>query len=253
MPSPELFSLQGRTAIVTGATRGIGRAIASGLAEAGASVSIVSRKVEACRSTVEELEVAGHRAIACPGHMGSAEDIERIVTATVEQLGGIDIVVNNAATALSEPLGEITESAMAKAIDVNLRGPILLLQAATPHLRRSPHASVINVVSAGVWMFLPDVSIYSATKAGLVAFTRSAAAALWVDGIRVNALAPGVVDTDKRETSPDELYDRLVGSAVMNRAATPEEMVGPAVFLASEASSYMTGAVLHVDGGTVAS
>lgn len=184
--------------------------------------------------------------------MGSATDIEGIVTATVEQLGGIDIVVNNAATALSQAVGEITEEAMSKALEVNLRGPILLLQAAMPHLRRSSHASVINVVSAGAWMFLPEVSVYAATKAGLVAFTRSSSAALAADGVRVNALAPGIVDTDQRAGIEDALYVRLVDAAVMQRAASPEEMVGPALFLASDASSYMTGSVLHVDGGTVA-
>ena len=162
-------------------------------------------------------------------------------------------MVNNAATALSEPVGEITESALSKTTAVNLAGPVFLLQAATPHLKKSRHASVVNVVSAGAWMFLPEVAIYAATKAALVSFTRSSAAALAPHGIRVNALAPGVVDTDKRATSSDALYHHLVNSATLRRAASPREMVGPVIFLASSASSYMTGSVLHVDGGTVAS
>jgi NAD(P)-dependent dehydrogenase (short-subunit alcohol dehydrogenase family) len=250
--SLDLFSLHGRTALVTGGTRGIGRAIATGLAEAGAAVSVVSRRPEACERTVEELAAAGHRAIACPGHLGSPDDIEAVVAATADQMGGIDIVVNNAATALSEPVGQITGSAMGKALDVNLRGPVLLLQAALPHLRRSAHASVINVVSAGAWMFLPQIATYAATKAGLVAFTRSAAAALAPDGVRINALAPGVVVTDMMAGTEEALYQQLVASTVLQRAASPDEMVGTAVFLASDASSYLSGSVLHVYGGIVA-
>ena len=253
MTSLDLFSLQDRVAIVTGATRGIGRAIAFGMAEAGASVSIVSRNADACRATARELTAAGYRAIACPGHLGSVDDIAEITATTVDRFGGIDVVVNNAATALSEPVGEITESALSKTTAVNLAGPVFLLQAATPHLKKSRHASVVNVVSAGAWMFLPEVAIYAATKAALVSFTRSSAAALAPHGIRVNALAPGVVDTDKRATSSDALYHHLVNSATLRRAASPREMVGPVIFLASSASSYMTGSVLHVDGGTVAS
>lgn len=252
VPSPDLFSLHGRTAIVTGSTRGIGRAIATGFAEAGATVVVSSRSPDACREVVEELSANGHRAVGCPAHTGSAQDVERLVTTTIDQVGSIDIVVNNAATSLSEPVGEISPAALNKAVEVNLLGPILLIQAATPHLAASRHASVINVVSAGAWMFLPQISVYSATKAALVSFTRTAAASLAPDGIRVNALAPGVVDTDKRASAGAGLYEDLVRANVMGRAATPAEMVGPAVFLASDASSFMTGSVLHIDGGTVA-
>lgn len=252
MATDALFRLDGRTAIVTGGTRGIGRAIAGGLAEAGASVTVASRDADACRQTADELRRAGHDALGHPCHMASSDDIDAVVAATVERWGGVDIVVNNAATGVSEPLGAITSPGFAKSFDVNVRGPMLLLQAAVPHLKESSHASVVNVVSAGAWLFLAPVAVYSASKAALVSFTRSAAAALAADGIRVNALAPGMVETDMMRRGASPFMDDLVRSSLLQRPASPEEMVGPTIFLASDASSFMTGGILHVDGGTVA-
>jgi NAD(P)-dependent dehydrogenase (short-subunit alcohol dehydrogenase family) len=246
-----LFRLDGRTAIITGGTRGIGRALAEGFAAAGANVVVASRKADACAQTERELTDLGYAALGVPTHMGSTTDIAVLVAATTERFGAIDVVVNNAANALSEPVGAFTESGFGKSMDVNLKGPVFLIQESLPSLRLSDHASVINVVSAGAWLFSANVSMYSAAKAAMVSFTKSMAAELARDGIRINALAPGTVDTDMTRATGPEGMEMMAKAALMRRAASADEMVGPALFLASDASSFLTGSVFHADGGLV--
>ncbi|HKY66607.1 MAG TPA: SDR family oxidoreductase, partial [Acidimicrobiales bacterium] len=226
-------------------------AVAEGLAAAGARVVVASRKAEACADTAAALTAAGYDVSGVPCHMGSLDDVRALVAATVDRFGGIDVVVNNAANALAEPVGAFTESGFAKSVDVNVRGPVFLVQEALPHLRRSEHASVVNVVSAGAWLFSANVAIYAAAKAAMVSFTKSTAAALAGDGIRVNALAPGTVDTDMVRNTGPEAAEWMARAALMGRAAAADEMVGPALFLASDASSFVTGTVVHADGGLV--
>ena len=246
-----LFDLTGRVAIVTGGTRGIGLAIAEGFVAAGAKVTVASRKADACAEAEAHLTETGGEALGVPTHMGEVDAVAALVDATVDRFGGLDIVVNNAATALTQPLGEITPDAFAKVFDVDVRGPVLLLQAALPHLEASEHAAVVNVISAGA--FLPSVftSMYGAAKAALYNFTRSMAADWASRGIRVNALAPGTVDTDMVRNNPPEAQRRMAEANYQRRMARPDEMVGPALFLASDAASFVTGQVLIADGGLV--
>lgn len=246
-----MFDLSGRVAIVTGGTRGIGRAVAEGLVCAGASVVVASRKADACAETESHLRALGGEALGVPAHMGELGDLRRLVGRTVERFGRLDVVVNNAANALTQPLGAFTPEAWQKSFDVNLRGPVFLVQEALPHLRTSGHAAVVNVISAGAFLFSSFVAMYAAGKAGLMAFTRAMAAQFAPDGIRVNALAPGTVDTDMVRANPPEAQRSMAEASLMRRAASPDEMVGPALFLASDASSFMTGQVLLVDGGLV--
>ncbi|GIU88354.1 MAG: oxidoreductase [Acidimicrobiia bacterium] len=246
-----MFDLSGRVAIVTGGTRGIGRAVAEGLVCAGASVVVASRKADACAETESHLRALGGEALGVPAHMGELGDLRRLVGQTVERFGRLDVVVNNAANALTQPLGAFTPEAWQKSFDVNLRGPVFLVQEALPHLRASGHAAVVNVISAGAFLFSSFVAMYAAGKAGLMAFTRAMAAQFAPDGIRVNALAPGTVDTDMVRANPPEAQRSMAEASLMRRAASPDEMVGPALFLASDASSFMTGQVLLVDGGLV--
>jgi NAD(P)-dependent dehydrogenase (short-subunit alcohol dehydrogenase family) len=246
-----LFDLTDRVAIVTGGTRGIGLAIASGFVGAGAKVVVASRKPHACESTEKQLIAEGGEALGVPTHLGDLDGLQALVAATVERFGRIDIVVNNAANALAQPVGAFTPQAWAKSFDVNLRGPIFLIQEALPYLRRSPSASIINVISAGAFLFSGSVAMYAAAKAGLMSFTRSFASELAADGIRVNALAPGAVDTDMtRATGPDSQAG-MERASLQRRIAAADEMVGPAVFLASQASSFITGQVVKADGGLV--
>ena len=246
-----LFDMTGRVVIVTGGTRGIGRALAEGYAAAGAKVVVASRKAEACDETAAHLRSMGAEAIGVPAHMGELDDLTRIVDTTVDAFGGIDVVVNNAATALAQPIGEYTPDAWEKSLAVNLRGPVFLTQAAIPHLEKSDHAVVLNILSGAAFMFSSFVSLYAAGKAALLAHTRSAAAELAPRGIRVNAMAPGTVDTDMVRANSSEMQDVMSEIMLLKRMATADEMVGPALLLTSDAGSFITGQVLLVDGGMI--
>lgn len=244
-----LFDMTDRTVIVTGGTRGIGLALAEGFVLAGARVVVASRKADACEEAAQHLQSLGGRAIGVPTHLGDVASLEALVARTVEEFGGIDVVVNNAANALAQPLGEMTVEAWNKSYEVNLRGPVFLVQAALPHLKASPHAAVLNMVSVGAFNFAPSLSIYASGKAALMSFTRSMAAEFVPHGIRVNAIAPGPVDTDMMRKNPQQAIDAMVGGTLVKRLASPDEMVGAALLLASDAGSYITGTVIIVDGG----
>lgn len=245
----KLFDLTGRVAIVTGGTRGIGRAIAEGFVAAGARVAVASRKPDACAQTEAHLTAMGGEALGVPTHMGDLAAIATLVRRTLERFGRLDIVVNNAANELAQPIGQLTPEAWEKSHAVNVRGPVFLVQEALPHLRVSPCASVINVISAGAFVFAPTMSMYVGGKAAMMSFTRSMAAEFAPLGIRVNALAPGTVDTDMLRKNPPEVQQFMREANLQRRAAKPDEMVGPALLLASDAGSFITGQVLIADGG----
>jgi len=242
-------TVDGASVLVTGGTRGIGRAIAEGLVAAGAKDAVGSRKADACAETERHLREMGGEAIGVATHMGDIDAINALVDRTVAEFGRLDIVVNNAANALTLPLGQFTADAWEKSLGVNLRGPVFLVERALPHLTESPHAAILNVISAGAFLFSARTAMYSAAKAGLMAMTRAQAADLADRGIRSNALAPGTVDTDMVRNNTPEAVASMTNASFMKRAADPDEMVGPALFLVSDASSFMTGQVVIVDGG----
>lgn len=245
-----LFDLSGRTAIITGGTRGIGFALAQGHLAAGANVVITGRSEDRCRAAREALDAPG-RVAAVAAHMGDLDDIKSLVEQTISRFGGIDIVVNNAATALIQQFGEITPEAWQKSLTVNAAGPLFLVQEALPHLEASEHAAVLNLISPAALMFAGFMPLYSAGKAALLALTRSMASAFAHRGIRVNALAPGPVDTDMVRRNTPEFIEGMAKGTLLGRIADPDEMVGPALLLTSDAGSYITGQVLLADGGTV--
>ena len=199
----QLFDMTDRVVIVTGGTRGIGRALAEGYVSAGAKVVVASRKADACQETEQHLRTMGGQAIGVPTHMGDLDQLGTLVQRTVDEFGRLDVVVNNAATGLAQPVGHYTPEAWSKSMDVNLRGPVFLIQEALPHLELSAHAAVLNVISAGAFLFAANTSMYSMAKAALLEATRAMAADFAPRHIRINALAPGSVDTDMvRNTGP---------------------------------------------------
>lgn len=228
--------------------------MALGLASVGALVVVASRKADGCESVVREIEAAGGQALAVPTHVGRTEEIERLVEVTVEQCGGIGIVVNNAVNPLSGPLTESTDLAFQKSYEVNVRAPLTLAARAIDHLAASGHGSIINMITVGAFTPGEMMGLYSSSKAALWSLTKVMAKEWGPRGVRANAIAPGAFHTDLMEAAValPELYDRIISSAVIKRMGNPEEVVGAALFLAGDASSYVTGSVLTVDGGTSA-
>ncbi len=254
MPTPAPFSLEGRVALVTGGSRGIGRACVLALAEAGAVVAINSRKQDACDRVADEVTAAGGRALAVAGNAGSAEDVDRIVGTVVDQLGRLDILVNNAATNPQfASLVDTDERAFDKVVQVNLKGPWLFTRAAVKAWMGEHGGSVINVASIGGLRPEVFMGAYNASKAALINLTGTLSKELG-PGIRVNAIAPGLIRTDFARVLVEtpEIHDRLVEHTSLKRVGEPHEMAGAVVWLASDSSSYVTGSTIVLDGGVTA-
>ena len=248
----EKFSLQGKVAIITGGSRGIGKAIAEGFAEMGACVVLASRKVEALEEVRKGIEERGGEAYVIPTHMGDMEGIERLVQGTLEKYGTIDILVNNAAT---NPVfcstAEIEEAAWDKIIDVNAKGVFFLTQKVGKVMVEKGSGSVINISSEAGFCPTPFLGVYSVSKAAVNMLTKVFAQEWGSRGVRVNAIAPGLVRTHFSQAlwGNEAILNAALASIPLGRIAEPEEMVGLAIYLASDASSYVTGQVFLVDGG----
>jgi NAD(P)-dependent dehydrogenase (short-subunit alcohol dehydrogenase family) len=244
--------LSGRVAIITGASRGIGRAIALAFAKAGGRVALASRKQEGLEEVAREIEASGGNALAVATHVGQEEAVEALVERTVEAFGGIDILVNNAGTNPHfGPVLTATTAQWDKILEVNLRSAFLLIQRALPHLEARGGGKIINMASvAGLHPSL-GMGIYGISKAGLIMLTRVLARELGPQHIQVNAIAPGVIKTRLSSAlweSPD-LAEALTRSTPLGRLGEVDDVVGAALYLASSLSDYVTGEVLVVDGG----
>jgi NAD(P)-dependent dehydrogenase (short-subunit alcohol dehydrogenase family) len=243
-----LHDLTGKVAVVTGGSRGIGRAIVQSLAEAGADVVIASRKLDACEAAAEEVRSStGRKAVAVACHVGRWDDCDRLIDETVAQLGRMDVFVNNAGMSpLYERLDTITEDLYDKTFAVNLKGPFRLGVLAATHMAAHDGGSIINVGTVGSLVASVNELPYACAKAGLNAFTVGLAEA-FAPKVRVNAILPGAFLTDVTKAWSAEALD---GSFVpLGRIGRPEEIAPLAVHLASAASSYTTGAIIRVDGG----
>jgi NAD(P)-dependent dehydrogenase (short-subunit alcohol dehydrogenase family) len=248
----ELFDLRGKVAIVTGASKGIGEAMARGLAEFGAAVVLSSRKQDAVESIAAAIRADGQEATAMAAHVGDAKALSNLVDATRQRYGGIDIVINNAATnPVYGPLLEVDGAAFDKVLSVNLKGPLELARLAYPHLVARGGGSIINISSVGGLSPEEGLGAYSVSKAALVSLTKVMAREWAPDGIRVNAICPGLIQTKFSAAlwQDQQVLQRFLRDVPLGRMGQPEDLVGLAVYLASDAARYCTGAVFTVDGG----
>jgi dehydrogenase/reductase SDR family protein 4 len=248
----ERFALDGRVALVTGGSRGIGLAIATALAEAGATVAVNARHADGCAEAVAQIATTGGNAFVVPGHVGDPASCESVVSEVIGQTGRLDILVNNAATNPQfGPILDADEGAINKIWEVNVMGPLRLTRHAVAAWMRDHGGSVINMASVAGIKPEPLTGAYNASKAALITLTRTLARELGPMGIRVNAIAPGLVETKLARylVETTKIHDHIVGQTALGRHAVPDEIAGAALFLASEASSYVTGSVLVVDGG----
>jgi NAD(P)-dependent dehydrogenase (short-subunit alcohol dehydrogenase family) len=244
----ELHDLTGKVAVVTGGSRGIGRAIVQALAEAGADVVIASRKLDACEAAAAEVRAStGRKAEAVACHVGRWDDCDHLVAETIGRLGRLDVLVNNAGMSpLYESLDKVSEELYDKTLAVNLKGPFRLAVLAATHMAAHGGGSIVNIGTAGSLVASVNELPYACAKAGLNALTVGLAEAYAPD-VRVNAILPGPFRTDVTKAWPPEALDgRFVP---LGRLGEPEEVAPLAVHLASAASSYTTGAVIRVDGG----
>jgi NAD(P)-dependent dehydrogenase (short-subunit alcohol dehydrogenase family) len=250
--SASLFDLNGKTAFVTGASRGIGRGAAVAMAAAGADLALVARGEDGLAGTARLVEEQGRKAFVIPADVTSQEAVEAAVTAAIERLGHIDIVMNNAGGSnFMVPFTDLRLPGWDKIMRLNVNSTVYVCHAAGPHMLERGSGSVINVASAAGLAGAPLVSPYGAAKAAVISLTKSLAVEWAPQGVRVNALCPGWTATElNRNLWDDETAGpATVATVPMHRWARVEEMTGPALFLASDASSYMTGQTLVVDGG----
>jgi NAD(P)-dependent dehydrogenase (short-subunit alcohol dehydrogenase family) len=246
----ELFDLTGKVAVVTGGSRGIGRAVAEGLATAGADVVVASRKVEACERAAAEIAAAtGRRALGVGCHVGRWEDCDRLVETVFDELGRCDVLVNNAGMSpLYDDLTAVTEELYDKTHAVNARGPFRLSVLIGARMAAGDGGSIINVTTAGSLRPGTDDLPYAMAKAGLNAMTLGLAGA-WAPKVRVNLVLPGAFDTDITKAWGEDVKETAGRLNPMQRIGRPQDMVGVCVFLASDAASYVNGAQVLVDGG----
>lgn len=251
----ELFSLAGKAALVTGGGRGLGRGIALALAQAGADVAVASRTQAQVEEVAAEIRELGRRALAVVADVAELADVRRMVDETTSEFGRLDVLVNAAGVNQRTPSLEVTPELWDTILGVNLRGTFFACQAAARVMMAQGGGSIINIASLLSAVGIPTLAPYAASKAGVVGLTRVLAAEWGPHGIRVNCIGPGYFRTEmtKRLFSDPEWFSRLKRQVPLGRGGLPEDLAGAAVFLASDASRYVTGHVLFVDGGYLAS
>ena len=244
-------ALEGRAALVTGAGMGIGNGIARALAEAGARVAVhYGSSADGAERLVDEIHAGGGDAFAVRGDLRQAAECERVVEAAAGRFGGLTILVNNAGVTKTGDITEFSEADYDSVFDLNMKGYFFCARAALPHLRRGEHAAILNITSVHGSGGFPGHAVYAATKGAIIAFTRTLAIDLAPEGIRVNALAPGIIEVPRYFEVGD--YSTAFGDSMVpiGRVGTPADVGTVAAFIVSDAASFVTGQTLHVDGGT---
>jgi NAD(P)-dependent dehydrogenase (short-subunit alcohol dehydrogenase family) len=241
--------LDGKVAIVTGASSGLGVSFATGLAEAGADIAICARRLDRLERTRDDVAALDRRCVAVPADVSDPEDCNRVVAQTVEELGKVDILINNAGIGTAVPATRESPEEFRKVIDINLNGSYFMAQACGRSMKQG--GSIVNVgsVLGSTTAFLPQAA-YGASKAAIIGLTRDLAQQ-WTGrkNIRVNALAPGFFESEMTDQYPDGYLEQMMFRVPAGRKGEPHELVTAAIFLASDAGSYVTGVLLPVDGG----
>ena len=247
---PDLFDMRGKAVLITGGSRGLGRAMAQGFAEAGADVAIVSRKLDACEAAAHELEALGVRAFPYACHVGRWDEIEPMFEAVWRHFGKVDVVVNNAGMSPLYPsLGEVSERLFDSVIGVNLKGPFRQAAVAGERMAQGDGGSIINISSTASLSPTPGTAFYGAAKAGLTVLSQAFAAA-FAPKVRVNTIVVGPFATDVAEHWPDPPDHARPGFTLAGRrVGLPQDIVTTALYFAADASRYVTGAAVRVDGG----
>lgn len=251
----EIFDLSGKVAIITGASRGIGLVIAESFASFGAKVVLSSRKQDALNQVAESIKAKGGDVFPFAAHTGDLESIKRLVSTCNKRFGGVDILVNNAATNPHfGPLLNSEESHWDKILDVNLKGYFHMIRECVESMRQRGGGKIINIASVAGMRYQQGMGIYSISKAGVLMMNQSLAVELAGDNIQVNAIAPGFIQTKFSRVlwATPEIYQKVVSLIPRGQIGQPDDMTGAALYLASSASDFTTGAVMVVDGGQMA-
>ena len=246
------ISLKGKVALVTGGGRGIGKAITKALVEAGANVAIASRKLENLEAAAKEFSELPGKILPLACHVGKPEDLEKTVAATEKEFGTIDILVNNSATNLGQgPALKATDEMLDKMMEINVKSAFRLVRLTVPKMIEKGSGSIINIVSIAGLRPSNGGLLYSFTKAGLIMMTRSWAQEFSPNGVRVNAIAPGLIKTDFSEFfwKDEAVVQRIESTQPIRHIAEPDAISHAALYLASDESSYITGQTLVIDGG----
>jgi NAD(P)-dependent dehydrogenase (short-subunit alcohol dehydrogenase family) len=251
----DIFQLTGKVALITGGSRGIGRSIAEEFARRGAAVVITARKPEELEKTASAIQAEGGEVTAITAHAGRDEAVDAMIDQTLEKYGRIDILVNNAATNVAfGPFKDLDIAAWDKTLEINLRAPFAISQKVVKRTMEKTGGSIINMCSVASFKADPMMTAYNVSKAGLAMLTRVMAKELGASGIRVNGIAPAVIKTQFSKVlyETDAIRERAEAASALGRVGEWNEVAGAAVFLASDASTYVTGSIVTVDGGTLA-
>jgi 3-oxoacyl-[acyl-carrier protein] reductase len=243
------LELSGKVALVTGAAQGIGKAIALLLARNGADIAVSDINLEKAGETAKEIEAMGRKAMAVKVNVASPQDVEGMVESILGRLGRIDILVNNAGIARDKLILRMAEEDWDAVVDVNLKGTFICTKAAVKHMSKQRSGKIVNIASVVGEMGNAGQANYSASKAGVIGFTKTIAREFAQRGINVNAIAPGYIETPMTDALPEKVKEELKRMIPMERLGRPEDVAEAVLFLVSEASSYITGQVLNVNGG----